>query len=270
MCFPEESDADNEVYACFDQTAAKKFESLDADFLNFFDPDSLEHIVIPAVISGDVLCRCGYFTSFPDQILALGSVTEDQLGKVAETGKVTSDQFVPQDWYLTPAACLHFYPMLARRAARLPTALTTRARVFRRENRQTAPLTRLWDFTVREFVFVGPQEQVRERLAHVKTAALDYARALFSDVSLQVAQDSFYPTPTNNAKVRLQRGNARKFELIARFGDRTIALASFNFHDLHFSGAFGFDHNRTIQTGCAGLGLERWLGALALEKGAPA
>ena len=270
MCFSAEITVGRQVYACFDQDDARRFETFDGDFLWFFESDAPEHIAIPAVISGELLCRCGYFSAFPDQIMALAALGEDHLGDVADSNRVRADQFRPMAQYLTPAACLHFYPMLAQRNLPPAMALTTRARVFRRETRTGPALTRLWDFTVREFVFVGSVEHVKARLEHAHEAALDYASGLFSDVSLEIASDHFYPTAMNRAKARMQRGNSRKVELVARFGDLTVALASFNFHDLHFSGAFGFDDARRVVTGCAGFGLERWIGALALERGAAA
>lgn len=268
MCIAVDRSDDQDmqdVYVCIDGDAARTLEQLDKDFCGFFEVDKPEQIFIPAVIGGDVLCRCGYFSAFPDQILSLSAIGEDQMKTVAETGTVRPDQFSPQALYLTPAACLHFYPLLARRETISPMTLTARARVFRREVKGVAPLTRLWDFTVREFVFVGGEAHVRARLEHARDTAFAYAQKLFTDVSLEIASDHFYPTPMNRVKARLQRGNARKFEIVARFGERQIALASFNYHDLHFSGAFSFDQDKTLVTGCAGFGLERWIGAMALE-----
>ncbi len=271
MCIAENRSDDQDmqdVYVCIDGDAARILERLDKDFCNFFEVDNPEQIFIPAVIGGDVLCRCGYFSAFPDQILSLSAIREDQMKIVAETGTVRPDQFSSQALYLTPAVCLHLYPLLARRETISPISpmtLTARARAFRKEVKGVAPLTRLWDFTVREFVFVGGEAHVRARLEHARDIAFAYAQKLFTDVSLEVANDHFYPTPMNRAKARLQRGNARKFEIVARFGERRIALASFNYHDFHFSRAFGFDQDKALVTGCAGFGLERWIGAMALE-----
>ena len=110
MCFSAESRFGSDIYKCFDREDARQFEIFDRDLLRLFEPDELEAIAIPAIISGEVLCQCGYFSSFPDQIFSLASLGEDQLGDVAAAGKVSPEQFRPMAQYLTPAACLHFYP----------------------------------------------------------------------------------------------------------------------------------------------------------------
>jgi hypothetical protein len=67
--------------------------------------------IIPALIPGDVLARCGFFESFPHQLMAVATLYGDDRKAFADGGEVRLQSFVVQDRYLTPAACLHAYPM---------------------------------------------------------------------------------------------------------------------------------------------------------------
>jgi seryl-tRNA synthetase len=254
------------VYASFDADGAAAFEALDESVLALFSDRAVERYAIPALISGEVLERCGYFHSFPDQIMALGTIAPEHCRAVAETGEAAPEAFAPCGAYLTPAACLHIYPMLGDRPPKAENTITTRARVYRHERQVEPPLTRLWDYTVREFVFVGSADFVQASLETAKGRALALAQHHLSEPALKRATDNFYPTKMNTAKKRLQGGNARKTELVAWLDKGPLAVASFNFHGFHFSGAFGFDAARSVVTGCAGFGLERWVAAMRLTR----
>ena len=139
--------------------------------------------------------------------------------------------------------------------------ITTRARVYRHETKRRTPLATLWDFTVREFIFIGEKAFVRDSLDEIKEKALNTAKEACREGQIVRAYDNFYPSVRNKVKARIQMGNAQKFELTARIHGRLTALASFNYHETHFSAAFHFDNERRTVTGCAGFGLERWVAA---------
>lgn len=252
---------DEGEYVSFDARGTRVLEKCDSNFLAFLENREVQSVFIPALIKGHVLSKCGYFESFPHQIMTVGTLSDEHWNRGVATGELQSKDFVLQNCYLTPAACLHVYPMFQDRPSVSNSTVTNRARVYRHETRKSPPLMRLWDFTVREFVFLGDAGFVRESLELTKEKALSLARDEFSDVEIVPANDDFYPNPLNNVKMRVQRGNMRKFELIARVAGHSVALASFNFHDIHFSAAFNFDNDRHVVTGCAGFGLERWVGA---------
>lgn len=250
-------------YACFDAEATRRYEGLDSQIVAIFDDRELEAWSIPAVISHDVLHRCGYFESFPDQVLTLATLAEPCLATVAKSGTVDEEaKFSPTQCYLTPAACLHIYPMLEARPSVGDSTITLRARVFRHEGAAHEQLVRLVDYSVREFVFVGSRKHVRASLEQAMQGALQLGERLGLAPKLVPASDNFYPTRLNQTKARLQRGGRRKHELVVEIGGQAIAIASFNDHDLHFSEAFGFADERSVVTGCSGFGLERWIAAL--------
>ena len=91
------------------------------------------------------------------------------------------------------------------------------------------------------------------------------AKNVFGEGRIQEASDNFYPSRENEVKKRLQQANGLKQELLLTLEGKEIAVASFNFHDHHFSNPFHFANGGKIVTGCVGFGLERWV-LCAFEK----
>lgn len=226
--------------------ATELMQKLDKSFLSFINTESVYHVKIPSLISEDVLKTCGYFSTFPQHLTFLTPLSS------SENESRASKRF------LTPAACIHIYPML-KRERKIDACYTTRERVYRYENGEFEQPERLWEFTVREMVFVGSTKYVLSKLNLIKNKALSFAKTIDTNAELQSACDLFYPSKENNVQQRLQLANHAKDELLLSLDGRKIAVASFNYHGCHFSKAFGFDEQGEIATGCVGFGLERWI-----------
>lgn len=233
-------------------------EKLDNTFLGFF-PEA-EKVDIPTILERETLEKCGYFGSFPDQLLTVGSVLESCCHHVMETNSVGPGDLNSELLYLTPAACLNIYPLIQeqRKQNRI---LTAKTHVYRKEKEYVEGVRQI-EFTVREFVFSGTAAFVKAALESARKQALAYAKCISPQARLDEATDPFYPTPENMLKARFQQRNAQKKELLIPVGAYELACASFNDHDVHFSEAFGFDSEGHIVTGCAGFGIERWTTAL--------
>lgn len=242
-------------YKCYMEKETEVLDFFDNKFLSFADEYKINRWSIPALIESKILEKCGYFKTIPNNITNISIISPMNLEDVALTGEVKSDYFENTEYYLTPAACLHFYPILSQRKDIRNELITTKARVYRYENGQFENGRRLWDFTVREFVAVGSFEYVNNFLKDFKIKALEFIKKYYENAELKAANDNFYPTNENNMKQRIQKNNQLKFELV--WDD--LALASFNYHEFHFSKEFGFDNNKTVVTGCVGFGLDRWL-----------
>ena len=134
--------------------------------------------------------------------------------------------------------------------------------VFRYENGNFTVGTRQWEFTVREFLAIGNPKFVEEFLEDLKEKFLAIALRFDSTAKIQNACDNFYPTNLNKVKQKFQKYNNLKFELIVHISGKEVSVASFNYHNNHFSKEFNFDSNDTIVTGCVGLGIDRWISLL--------
>lgn len=233
-------------YSCFDEKDTKMLNDLDQYILREIKNLGAIEYLIPAMINKATLEKCGYFNSFPQQLTKVVPYDENS----------SSDETL----YLTPAACLHIYPML-KDAEIDKKIITTKARVYRFENKFDGH-NRLWDFSVREIVFIGEKEYVLGELDKIKKRTEIVVAKLGLSAQIVNAVDPFYPTKENIVKMRIQHSNNMKYELRCSINEGNISLASFNYHGTHFSKAFNFDQNRRVVTGCVGFGLERCLVAL--------
>jgi seryl-tRNA synthetase len=247
-------------YACFYADNNQLMTFLDEKFQIMIIGQNPEEYHIPALIDGEILQRCGYFTSFPHHLTVVGYVRKENYQDVVAQKEVKKEYTEVADKYLTPAACLHVYPMLEGRSI-TQKVITTKARVYRYEGENFKGLTRLWDFTVREIVLVGRKEFVISMQEELKQKALEFAQTITEKSKIVCANDPFYPSKQNILKANIQKENSQKFELLFPIQGEEVAVASFNYHDTHFSRAFSFDSDGQIVTGCVGFGLERWIAA---------
>lgn len=247
-------------YVCLYQEANQLMNALDETFRGFFRDFNSDEYHIPTLINGDVLKKCGYFSSFPHQISVVSYISAECRKHVMESKRVYNNDLSERKQYLTPAACLHIYPMLANDQTIKEKIITTKARVYRFEDEFTE-LLRLWDFTVREVVFVGSKSFVESKLSQMKEKALVIAKKITKNAKIINGTDSFYPSRHNIIKGKLQKANNQKYELIIPIKNKKVAVSSFNYHHTHFSKPFNFDQNGRIVTGCVGFGMERWIAA---------
>ena len=248
-------------YICYDEKNTRVLNTIDNTFrMEALNLGAVEYH-IPAMIDKEVLERCGYFTSFPHHLTVAAHANHESYKLIIDEKTMTSDTATISQQYFTPAACLHVYPKLENQEI-AQKFITTKARVYRYEDARFDGSTRLWDFTVREIVFVGTLEYVTTSLEYMNKWALSYADQIGLHVHVASANDNFYPTKKNAIKQRLQLSNSLKFELVVEVNGNPLAISSFNFHDTHFSKSFNFDNDGKIVTGCVGFGLERWVAAI--------
>jgi seryl-tRNA synthetase len=188
----------------------------------------------PPLIPRATLERAGYFEAFPD-----GAIPADG-----------AQCFMP-------AVCYHCYARWAGERLAAPRLVTCVGRCRRNEY---APPERLREFTMREFVFAGPPDWVVEQRRTWMTRVEALARSLGLRPTLDLASDPFFGGDARGKQL-IQQLKELKFEL--RVG--SMALASFNLHETHFTRRFdiALAGGQVAHTGCVAFGLERW--ALALE-----
>ena len=248
-------------YVCYDEHNTRLMNTVDEKFRQeALKLGALEYH-IPAMIDQEVLSKCGYFSTFPQHLTIAAHAKRDAYEQIAKENRISNGASEISQQYFTPAACLHIYPMLEDQDLK-ERVITTKARVYRYEDEIFDGKTRLWDFTVREIVFIGSGDYVSDCLEHMKSTTLDYLSSIGLSTEICSATDNFYPNKKNSIKQNLQLSNSLKFELLVQVNSSAVAISSFNFHDTHFSKPFHFDKNGKIVTGCVGYGLERWVAAL--------
>lgn len=236
----------------------------------------------PAMIDADTLHKCGYFDSHPNAVTFVGNVIEDfdaieefrQANSCSEGALMPVQEHIHMDGMcLNPAACFPCYPTLTGQNFVEGQCYTWVGRVFRYESRNINGLDRLYEFNVRELVFVGDEDYVRG--VRAKTLPIIEELASFMDIDCQVqtATDPFFAT-VSAAKKFWQAAQEVKNEIkIPALGNdgsvKMLACGSINLHGNFFGKRFNFTtpNGEPAQTGCVGLGIERWVLAAFTQHG---
>jgi seryl-tRNA synthetase len=236
--------------------------------------DDAEDLRFPPVLPKRTLEETGYLNSFPH----LGASVFGFEGSEKDAAHLAGVAAEHQPWphqaqtelVLTPAACYPVYPAIAKRGP-LPAGGicidTGPALVFR--NEPSGDPARLQMFRQRELVRIAEPETVAAWRDKWRDRAIDILTALGIEAGFDVASDPFFGRAGRLMAVS-QREQALKFEVLAPIAspERT-AVASFNYHQDHFTHAHGIvmEDGGEAHTACLGFGMERCTLALLHKHG---
>jgi seryl-tRNA synthetase len=241
--------------------------------------------VYPTLIPSKTLGRCGYFSSFPQTVSMVTHLVEDfdTIEHFRQANADTTDLIVPDarafvtpEACLSPAVCYHCYRGLenASLSGPGPRVVTTVGKCFRYESTNITGLDRLWDFTMREVIFVGTEDEV----ANNRLKGIELVKQQIDKWDLQAeiesANDPFFAAAYATKTYAQLRGDL-KYELRLNVENgpngepRTLACGSFNLHDNFFGRTFTIaaGNGQSAFTGCVAWGLERWVLALFTQHG---
>lgn len=238
----------------------------------------------PALVPAQVLARCGYFASFPHAVSLVTHLGEDydaiERFRAANVGapdlvQPRAETLAPFGACMLPALCYAVYAAREGSSLREPLAVvTTAGRCYRYESRNLVGIARLWEFGMREVVFLGEADHVARTRMRLLEATIDQLERWDLDGTIESANDPFFPA-ARAEKAWWQRSGDRKLELrlLVGTGDggsaRAIACASFNLHERFFGSAFGIGsmNGEAAASGCVGWGMERWMLACFAQHG---
>jgi seryl-tRNA synthetase len=241
---------------------------------------SPQELLTPTLIPANVLAKCDYFSSFPNTVTfachlqpeaaVLSRFRARHAGKTTVDAEAVTDMAQPEAC-LSPAVCYHVYHRL--QGSTLPregVVYSVRGKCFRYEASNMRGMTRLWDFTMRELVFLGPAESVLEQ----RQRCVQLVGALLDDLGLaaeiRTASDPFYIAPDASSKTYFQLTAETKYEISALLpGDERLAVGSLNYHTDFFGRAFEIDVEGAgrAHSVCIGFGLERLVRAFLAQHG---
>ncbi len=236
----------------------------------------------PALVDADTLHKCGYFDSHPNAVTFVGNMMEDfdAIEEFRMANSCSEGALLPPAEHihnggmcLNPAACFPAYPTLRGKKYETGECFTWMGRVFRYESRNISGLDRLFEFNVRELVFVGSDEYVRDVRERSIPVVHNLAEYFDIDCKLQTATDPFFAT-VSAAKKFWQAAQEVKNEikipvLNGKGEESTLACGSINLHGHFFGEKFDIQDNEgnAAMTGCVGLGIERWVLAVFTQHG---
>jgi seryl-tRNA synthetase len=234
----------------------------------------------PGLLSLDFLNRIGYFGSFPQyttfafhlqpDVDRLDSFMSAMEARPAEVENA-SGEMSPSSMILAPAVCYHLYHLLAdRQISDEGIKVTAVGNCYRWESSNFSYLRRLWEFSMRELVIVGPKDLVLDIRERAMQATLEYCEKLGLQAWIENANDPFF-SPDAGTKSAYQRGYGMKWELRLPYNasGESVAAASFNNMQRTFgeSCAITFANGQTAFSGCIAWGLERWAYAFLAQHG---
>ncbi|WP_412753428.1 hypothetical protein [Krasilnikovia sp. M28-CT-15] len=231
----------------------------------------------PTLLPMEVLERQNYFESFPHFVMFVSRLHNDAdvyetfLRRYRDAGRrITPEIFslVRDDRYcLPPTMCYHTFHQVSGSSVD-QRVVTSRGKSFRFESRYESGLDRLWDFTIRETVFLGPEAYVVGARRQFLEAAFALVDRLGLAARCEVANDHFFGDASKDS-VLSQRVMELKYEIVADVAEgRSIAVGSFNLHGSHFGEAFDISQGAgPSHTGCVGFGLERLASAFVTQHG---
>jgi seryl-tRNA synthetase len=236
----------------------------------------------PALIDADTLHKCGYLDSHPNAVTFVGNMIEDfdaieafrQANSCSEGALLPPHDNINIDGVcLNPAACFPCYPTLTGRTFSNGECFTWMGRVFRYESRNINGLDRLYEFNVRELVFVGSEDYCRDVRNRTLPLVEELASFFDLDARVQTATDPFFATVSAAKKfwqAAQEVKNEIKIPVLGSDGkEKLLACGSINLHGNFFGTRFNFKDGAGIpaQTGCVGLGIERWVLAAFTQHG---
>lgn len=257
------------------------FQYFDRVFESFGAPWQAQPLRTPTLIPSAVLSRCDYFRSFPQNVTFAAHLREDpklihefrvrhqHLDDI--DGGALADMERPEAC-LSPAVCYHVYHLLQQQtlsAEGLVYGIC--GKCFRYESSNISDLRRLWDFTMREVVFVDGRENVLQHRERSITMMTEFLESHQLAGEIRTASDPFFIAPDAVSKTYFQLSSESKFEvsLLLPGGERT-AVGSHNYHSDFFGRAFGtsVEGAGPMHSVCVAFGLERWVHAFLRQHGA--
>ncbi len=234
----------------------------------------------PSLISPAYLEKVKYFSNFPHSLSFVTHLREDMdiIEKFSREGcthhgNVTTpeDSYADASAMLSPTVCHHLYMSLSD--SKLPEEgliATAEGNCFRYESRNMASLERLWNFTMREVIFVGSSDFVQDGLKQAR----EMMKETFDDLALaymiESATDPFF-VGNYRDQAAYQSAFELKFEVRALlpFKNDTLAIGSYNRHQDFFGRTLNIlqADGEFAETGCIGFGFERLAFAFVCQHG---
>lgn len=223
---------------------------LDQAVFKFHSDCGAKEIYMPSLLKKETLERTGYLPR-----------DRHQVGEIY-VAHGTDPKLKSADVCLSPALCLSCYAGLENARFDDSSLFSAVGHVFRYEggvHGKKAPLSRLWEYQVRELVGFGSQrleDEIRERYLSFVSHLMNTLRLPGQVCS---ATDTFFHGEYARAAAHQLMGE-KKIEIRVNWEEGPLSVSSFNSHDRHFTSEFNIEtkiDEENTRSFCIGFGLER-------------
>ncbi len=231
--------------------------------------------IYPVLLPMNILKKTGYIRTSP-QYLTFCSSSEEDTEKLNSINRKVNNReplkaiLEEPRLALSPSACFSVYMDLKDKEVDEPKVYTICQDVFRNEGRfNWDDFARLRNYTLREFVFVGDMEFIKEKRIQSLEMVKEFVKKLNLDSRVCITYDPFV-MPSMQKFKEIQISEETKFELqLSYSNDKNLAVASFNIHGDAFTTPFNIKVKNVSNpvTGCVGFGMERWVLAFLAQYG---
>ena len=249
---------------------ARLIEYFEQQFLKLADSFGAHPYRIPTLIPAKALERVQYFSAFPHSLTFASHLRED-LEAIDDFARnavcddrglnVSQDSFAQIKALLSPAVCYHIYLALADKPLPNDQVIATAVgNCFRYESINLLSLERMWNFTMREVIFVGSKDFVLENRETARLRMKSFFDKIGFAYRVESANDPFFIGEFRK-QAAFQSAFQLKFEISAAlpFKESTLAVGSYNYHQDFFGRnlKISLSDGSPVHTGCAAFGLER-------------
>ena len=252
----------------------------EGQFIKLADSFDAAPYRFPTLIPARYLERVNYFRAFPHSLTFVTHLREDldaiddfSQHAACDAGILNTplESFSKIQTLLSPAVCYHLYFSLADKP--LPgggLAATAVGNCFRYESINLASLERMWNFTMREVIFVGAKDFVLKNSETGRQRMSGFFEEIGLAYIVESANDPFF-IGEYKKQAAFQSAFQLKFEVRARlpFKDSTLAVGSYNYHQDFFGRSLNITlpDGSPAHTGCIAFGLERMAFAFLAQFG---
>ena len=219
----------------------------------------------------------GYFESFPHHIMfqTLMKNDIDVIDKFAKQGvdedNLGEDMRTPVN-VLRHAACVPIYPFLQDSIIeqKKPKVFMVSGKCFRNEENNVCELSRLNEFYMKEYVFLGTKEQCEAGIDKGKQLWHEWIEKFSLNCKIDTATDSFFASNYKKLKLFQVLGNSKQeFKLRLTEEDNFISCGSVNYHRTHFTKPYNIKDNEGsyCYSACCAFGIDRLTYAFLSQKG---
>lgn len=243
-----------------------------------FKQNNLKEMIVPCLTTIEEYEEGGYFETFP-QYMIFSTYMKNNLeimDRFAKNGigdgSILSEMTTPND-LLRTATCAPLYPYLKDESINEENAdcYLMSGKCFRNEGKNVQELSRLKEFYMKEYVFVGSPDSVNDEIER-SYALWDYWMETFDiNCKIETANDSFFASNYKKLRLFQKLGNAkREFKWLIPSTGQYISCSSANFHRTHFTKTYNIklkNSNAFCHTNCFAFGIERLAYAFLSQKG---